>query len=423
MSDGAVLSGLLTQERLLVAPGVHDGLSAAVAARAGVKAACISGAAVSAAEGPPDIGPTTVTEIARAIAVARRHLAVPVIADAGFGDETDTFRTVRTYEDAGAAARPARGPGVRHAVRPPRRQLPDPGRRVVLKIRAALAARRRETLIAARTDAIAVEGFGAAIDRAKAYVAAGADVLVVEAPQTLDQVAAVPSAIDAPVIVNVVPGGTSPEASREQLERFGYAGAILPGATVSAAFTAVTKALSGTAGGALAAGSVAGPRALFEAVDLDEWSRRRRRRSRDRLSYAQLDAASNQVGRPAQRAAEATRDRLPPRRFRRCRVLRVRGERRPADLPVGEWATAAVEQADGCRSLFRVPAAAPPPWAEESAGFATTDVDDDATAVILYTSGATGRPKRATLRHGTMRDNALAGRDLVDADAARPDTT
>ncbi|GHE76356.1 carboxyvinyl-carboxyphosphonate phosphorylmutase [Amycolatopsis deserti] len=280
MSDATVLSGLLRRERLLVAPGVYDGLSAAVVARAGAEAAYVSGAAVSAAEGLPDIGLTTVTEMARAIAVARRHLDVPVIADAdtGFGDETNTFRTVRTYEDAGAAA-----VQLEDQVFPKRcGHLDDksliPVEEFAVKIEAAVAARRRGTLIVARTDAIAVEGFDAAIDRAKAYAAAGADVLFVEAPQTLDQVAAIPSAVGVPVIFNVVPGGKSPEVSREQLEQFGYAGAILPAATVGAAFAAMTKALSEIAGGSLVSGPVTGPRALFEAVGLDEWAARRARK-------------------------------------------------------------------------------------------------------------------------------------------------
>ncbi|WP_431919233.1 isocitrate lyase/PEP mutase family protein [Amycolatopsis tucumanensis] len=277
MSDATVLAGLLRRERLLVAPGVYDGLSAAVVARAGAEAAYVSGAAVSAAEGLPDIGLTTVTEMARAIAVVRRHLDVPVIADAdtGFGDETNTFRTVRTYEDAGAAA-----VQLEDQVFPKRCGHLDDKALIAadefaLKIEAAVAARRRGTLIVARTDAIAVEGFDAAIDRAKAYVAAGADVIFVEAPQTLDQVAAIPSAVGVPVIFNVVPGGKSPEVSREQLEQFGYAGAILPAATVGAAFAAMTQAMSDIAGGSLVSGPVTGPRALFEAVGLGEWTARK----------------------------------------------------------------------------------------------------------------------------------------------------
>ncbi|MFJ3889831.1 isocitrate lyase/PEP mutase family protein [Streptomyces rubrogriseus] len=267
----------MRRDRLLVAPGVYDGLSAAVASRAGVEAAYVSGAAVSASEGLPDIGLTTVTEMARAISVARRHLDVPVIADAdtGFGDETNTFRTVRTYEDAGAAAVQLEDQEF------PKRCGHLDGKVLVdadefaLKIEAALAARRRGTLIVARTDAIAVEGFDAAVSRARQYAAAGADVIFVEAPQTLDQVAAIPSAIDVPVIFNVVPGGKSPEVSGEQLQQLGYAGAILPAATVGAAFTAMTRALSAIAGGGLTPGRATSPRALFEAVGLDEWASRR----------------------------------------------------------------------------------------------------------------------------------------------------
>lgn len=276
MSDAKVLIDLLGRDRLLVAPGVYDGLSAAVAARSGVEAAYVSGAAVSASEGLPDIGLTTVTEIARAIAVARRHLAVPIIADAdtGFGDETNTFRTVRTYEDAGAAA-----VQLEDQVFPKRcGHLDDKAliaaEEFALKIEAAVAAR-RESLIVARTDAIAGEGFDAAITRATRYVAAGADVVFVEAPQTVEQVAAIPLAIDAPVIFNVVPGGKSPDVTRADLQRWGYAGAILPAATISAAFTAMTQAMSEISGGDLAHGPVVEPRALFEAVGLEEWAARR----------------------------------------------------------------------------------------------------------------------------------------------------
>ncbi|MBM9465048.1 isocitrate lyase/PEP mutase family protein [Aeromicrobium sp. YIM 150415] len=277
MSDAQVLSDLLRADRLLVAPGVYDGLSAAVAARAGVEAAYVSGAAVSASEGLPDIGLTTVTEIARAIAVARRHLTgVPIIADGdtGFGDETNTFRTVQTYEIAGAAA-----VQLEDQVFPKRCGHLDDKALVeadefCLKIEAATAAR-STALIVARTDAVAVEGIDAALRRARGYAEAGADVIFVEAPQTIEQIADIPAAVDVPVIFNVVPGGKSPDVSREQLEEFGYAGAILPAATVGAAFAAMTAAMADIAGGRLSSGPAVAPRVLFEAVGLDAWLGRR----------------------------------------------------------------------------------------------------------------------------------------------------
>lgn len=277
MSDAQRLLDLLRADALLVAPGVYDGLSGAIAARAGVEAAYVSGAAVSASEGLPDIGLTTATEMARAIAVVRRQLDVPIVADAdtGFGDETNTFRTMQTYEQAGAAA-----VQLEDQVFPKRcghlddKTLID-AEEFALKIEAAIAARRHGTLVVARTDAIAVEGLDAALRRVRRYTEAGADVIFVEAPQTIDQIAAIPEAVDAPVIFNVVPGGKSPEVMRSDLEQFGYAGAILPAATVGAAFTAMTQAMSEIVGGSLSSGPTIGPRALFEAVGLDEWAARR----------------------------------------------------------------------------------------------------------------------------------------------------
>lgn len=277
MSEAGLLAELLAGPSLTVAPGVYDGLSAALAARAGVEAAYVSGAAVSAAEGLPDIGLTTVTEMARAIGVARRHLTVPIIADAdtGFGDETNTFRTVQTYEDAGASAIQ-----LEDQVFPKRcghlddKSLIDTAE-FAAKVEAAVVAR-RGALLVARTDAIAVEGLEAALSRAGRYVEAGADVIFIEAPTTLDQIRTIPGEVDAPVIFNVVPGGKSPDVTREQLEEFGYAGAILPAATIGPAFTAMSAALAELlTSSALRSGPAIPPRALFEAVGLEAWTARR----------------------------------------------------------------------------------------------------------------------------------------------------
>lgn len=273
MPDAQTLDRLLRAETLLTAPGVYDGLSAAVAARAGVQAVYVSGAAVSAAEGLPDIGLITAPEIARAVTVIGRHFdGVPIIADAdtGFGDETNTVRTMQMYEHAGASA-----VQLEDQLFPKRcghlddKVLIHP-EEFCLKISAAVTAR-SSALVIARTDAIAVEGFEAAMDRAQSYVAAGADVIFVEAPQTMDQVERIPSMVSVPVIFNVVPGGKSPDVSRAQLEEFGYAGAILPAATIGAAFNAMSTAMAEIATGQLSSGTPVSPRVLFEAVGLDEW--------------------------------------------------------------------------------------------------------------------------------------------------------
>ncbi|PXY29769.1 long-chain-fatty-acid--CoA ligase [Prauserella flavalba] len=177
-----------------------------------------------------------------------------------------------------------------------------------------------------------------------------------------------------------------------------------------------------------------------------------------RLSYAQLDAASNQVAnllaahgvRPGDKVALSCPN-LPHFTIIYFGILKAGATVVPlnvllkpreiachlddsdavayfafegtTDLPIGESAAQAFEETEDCRSLFIVPAAAaPPPWADQPADFDTVDVDDDETAVILYTSGTTGRPKGAELRHRNMRDNALAGEDLFAADAENPDT-
>lgn len=176
-----------------------------------------------------------------------------------------------------------------------------------------------------------------------------------------------------------------------------------------------------------------------------------------RITYAELDAASNQVAdllaaenvRPGDKVA-LTYPNLPEFTIIYFGVLKAGATVVPLnvllkpreiayhlrdsdavayfafegnpELPIGEAAVAAFEETDGCRSLFVVPAAEPPQWADRPVDFAPAEVDDDDTAVILYTSGTTGRPKGAQLRHCNMRANALAGKDLFAADSQHPDT-
>jgi 2-methylisocitrate lyase-like PEP mutase family enzyme len=172
------LRARLTDPRILVAPGVYDGLTAAIAEQAGFEALYLSGAAVAYTRlGRPDIGLTSVSEMADTMALIRDRVDLPVIidADTGFGNALNAQRTMRTYERAGANALQ-----VEDQTFPKRcghlkdKSLIPPGE-MVGKIAAMADARASdETLIIARTDAVAVEGFDAALDRAEAYVEAGA---------------------------------------------------------------------------------------------------------------------------------------------------------------------------------------------------------------------------------------------------------
>ncbi|MGB1034916.1 MAG: isocitrate lyase/PEP mutase family protein, partial [Primorskyibacter sp.] len=189
------LKSRLRHREILVAPGVYDGLTAALATAAGFEALYLSGAAVAYTRlGRPDIGLTTASEMADTLALIADRTQVPVIidADTGFGNALNVQRTMRVYERAGAAALQLEDQSY------PKRcgHLADksliPTLEMVGKIAAMADARTDdETLIIARTDAIAVEGFSAALDRAEAYVEAGADVLFVEAPQTRAQLEAI----------------------------------------------------------------------------------------------------------------------------------------------------------------------------------------------------------------------------------------
>lgn len=230
----------LTAPEILVAPGVYDGLTAALAAQAGFEALYLSGAAVAYTRlGRPDIGLTSVTEMADTMGLIRDRIDLRVIidADTGFGNALNAQRTMRLYERAGANALQVEDQTF------PKRcgHLQDksliPTGEMTGKIAAMADARiSDETLIIARTDAIAVEGFNAAMDRAEAYVAAGADVLFVEAPRSGDELQAVAGHFGGriPLLANMVEGGATPIRSADDLQALGYSIVIFPGGIVRA---------------------------------------------------------------------------------------------------------------------------------------------------------------------------------------------
>ena len=228
------------QQGVTVAPGVYDALTASLAAAAGFGALYLSGAAIAYTRlGRPDIGLVSMTEVADTIALIRDRVGTPLIVDAdnGWGNALNVQRTVRMFERAGASAIQIEDQTL------PKRcgHLQDksviPAAAMAGKVRAAVDARASEgTLIIARTDAVAVEGLDAALDRARLYAEAGADVLFVEAPRSAGQLDAVASALSGlrPLLANMVEGGDTPMATAAELGAQGFRLVIFPGGIVRA---------------------------------------------------------------------------------------------------------------------------------------------------------------------------------------------
>ncbi len=230
----------LQDDRVLVAPGIYDALTAALAAAAGFEALYLSGAAIAYTRlGRPDIGLVSVSEVADTIALVRDRVPTPLIVDAdnGYGNALNVQRTVRSFERAGAAAIQLEDQSF------PKRcgHLQDkaliPAGEMAGKIRAAVDARTsQDTLIIARTDAVAVEGLEAALARARLYAESGADVLFVEAPRSHGQLGAVAASLGGtrPLLANMVEGGQTPLASAAELGALGFRLVIFPGGIVRA---------------------------------------------------------------------------------------------------------------------------------------------------------------------------------------------
>ena len=226
------------RERQVIAPGVYDALTASVAAASGFEALYLSGGAIAYTRlGRPDIGLVSMSEVVEVISLVRDRVDLPLIVDAdnGYGNALNVQRTVRMFERAGAGAIQLEDQTL------PKRCGHLRDKRVVStgemmgKIRAAVDARANEaTLIIARTDAIAVEGLQPAIERARRYAEAGADVLFVEAPQSREDLAEVGRALadSVPLLANMVDGGETPLLPAQELEALGFRLVIFPGGIV-----------------------------------------------------------------------------------------------------------------------------------------------------------------------------------------------
>ena len=248
MSSRQTLKKLLERNRLLVAPGCFDGLSARLVEEAGFEAAYLSGGAVARSMGIPDIGLVTMSEAIERAAQVVAAIKIPIIADAdtGYGNAVNLVRTVREFERIGVAAI-----HIEDQVTPKRCGHLD-GKEIVStaeieqKIAGALATRTDpDFCIIARTDARAVNGMDDAIERAKAFAKLGVDAIFVEAPQSEEELAEIPRRLpDIPLLVNVFKGGKTPMLPMDRLERMGYRIAIYPSETQRAAIHAMRNALA-----------------------------------------------------------------------------------------------------------------------------------------------------------------------------------
>jgi 2-methylisocitrate lyase-like PEP mutase family enzyme len=234
------LATRLHQKPIVVAPGVYDALTAALAAQAGFSALYVSGAAIAYTRlGRPDIGLVSMAEVADTIAAIRDRVATPLVVDAdtGYGNALNVARTVRMFERAGASAIQLEDQTLPKRCGHLDEKAVIPASEMAGKIAAAVDVRHSAaTLIVARTDAVAVEGLERAIERARLYAEAGADVLFVEAPRSAEQLQAITAALGnmRPLMANMVEGGRTPLMSARDLEALGYALVIFPGAIVRA---------------------------------------------------------------------------------------------------------------------------------------------------------------------------------------------
>lgn len=237
MADTETLRTRLARKPIVVAPGVYDALTAHLAERAGFLTLYVSGAAIAYTRlGRPDIGLVAMNEVADTISMISDRVRADLIVDAdtGYGNALNVGRTIRLFERAGA-----RAIQLEDQIFPKRCGHLDnkaliPAKEMVGKIKAALDARRsRETLVIARTDAIAVEGFDRAVARAISYRDAGADILFFEAPKTHAELERIPPAVsNVPLMANMVEGGKTPPLKAAELEAIGFSLVIFPGAIV-----------------------------------------------------------------------------------------------------------------------------------------------------------------------------------------------
>lgn len=247
MSASKLLRNLLTAAEPILAPGAYNGLSARLVEQAGFKAVYASGGAIARSCGYPDIGLLSFSEITDRLAQIIDVTALPVIADAdtGYGNEVNVYRTVRYWQRLGLAAMHLED---QHS---PKRcgHLDDKtliaSADMIRKIKVAKdAAFDPDFVLIARTDAIAVEGFESALERAQLYLEAGADIIFVEAPQTIEQIQNIAKHIPQAKLINMFYGGKTPLVPLPDLQTMGYKIVIIPSDLQRAAIFAMQQTLA-----------------------------------------------------------------------------------------------------------------------------------------------------------------------------------
>ena len=269
---------MLRAEGLITAPGAYDCITARMIEQAGFSAVYMTGAGTAAALGYPDYGLVTMSEMVENAGRIAAAVSVPVIADAdtGYGNELNVVRTVREYEQRGVAGIHIEDQGFPKKCGHLENKVIIPLEDYVAKIRTAVAAKHdRDFLIIARTDARAVLGFEEAVRRANASIAAGADMAFVEAPESLEEVAAVPRLVHGPCLFNMVWRGKTPEVALDEARGMGYKVAILPVLLFNAVVGACDSMLGELkqTGRHPVPGADVAPKEFFRRMGAEEWDK------------------------------------------------------------------------------------------------------------------------------------------------------
>ena len=241
------LRKMLQQDTILLAPGIFDALGMMLVENAGFDAAYLSGASLAyTRHGSPDIGLVTMTEVAETVSLIRERSEMPLIVDAdtGYGNAINTQRTVKLFERCGASMIQLEDQSFPKRCGHLRDKSVIPAKEMTGKLKAALDARRSsETLIIARTDAVASEGLESTLERAEHFLETGIDVLFVEALTSLEQMRLVNKRFSPriPLMANMVEGGKTPLMSSQELEEIGYSLVIFPGGYVRATAKLATR--------------------------------------------------------------------------------------------------------------------------------------------------------------------------------------